>query len=608
MLALIIRIVLFSAVVFSLLRLSLFAAYTTYFESVSLLAALWSGLRFDLQLTVMAYAPFLLLLLLPIPQWQTKTFRQLCTWACAAILAVLFSIAVADAAYFGEAYRHLGGELFNIGNDIGAMVETALTSRWVVTLGGIASLMVMAWAWWRLVAATTQTISNNWRKMVVYCFIGMLSLVFLGRGMVIKGKPLDAIDAFNGYGQAQANLALNGALLSLQAFKNRHHQKPLVYLNDVETQSFDAHYPHPFLYHPRAHKSDKNIVFILMESWSYRYIDALANNGYHVTPNMDALIGKSQVWDNFFAAGQRSIIGIQAALTSVPALPEREPIGFGLELSNISRIAELASQQGYRTIMAQSSKRRSFHMDGIANALGFQEYYGQEDVPLIRDYPQGIPAFGWDYDTLMFFGKKLSQNPNKPFFAFFFTGTTHEPFADAGTDFHIYPHDTKGENGFLNTLKYSDWSIGEFMKYAAQQPWYHNTVFVFVADHTLNSGVRGGTVRERFHIPLIMFDPNQPNPVHHSRQASQYDLMPTFADVLGIDQPIYTFGQSLFTDPQPLPLMLNQGNSTAMLDGNISAEFQNQQLIAGQPSSQLKLLQWRMQEADRLLRTNTWSK
>lgn len=594
---------------FTALRLAVWGIYHDYFKDIPLIKTLWIGLRFDWQLTALACAPFLLLLLLPVPRWQTAKWRRICAWGCAAVLATAFAVAVIDAAYFDEAHRHMGGELFNIGGDLEILVKMALVSRWQAALGGVAAVAMAAWAWRRWVAGAAADVSGSLKKLCLQNLLILLMIIFLARGMVIQGKPLSAVDAFAGNGQAQANLALNGTLLSAQAWRSRNLVKPLHYLGETEMQAFHAAHPQPFRYQPQSTQSGKkNIVFILLESWSYRYIDALAGKGYHATPHMDALVGQSQVWDNFYAAGQRSIIGIQAALTSVPALPKREPIGFGLELNNISRIAELAGKQGYRTIMAQSSKRRSFHMDGIAKALGFQEYYGQEDVPLRRRYEQDTPAFGWDYDTLMLLADKLDAQPRRPFFAFLFTGTTHEPFTDPGKEFHIRPHESKGENGFLNTLKYSDWAIGQFMAHAQKQPWYADTVFVFAADHTLNTTVRGHDVHERFHIPLIVFDPAQPQPVRHSRQASQYDLLPTFADILGIEQAVYTFGGSLLRpDIPPVPLMLNQGETSAFIHQGQTAEFQNRQLISGSPTPELQLLQARMQSADDKLRRNRWT-
>lgn len=46
---------------------------------------------------------------------------------------------------------------------------------------------------------------------------------------------------------------------------------------------------------------------------------------------------------------------IQAILSSVPALQNQPPLGFGLELIDMSRIADIVDQHHYRTIMMQSS-------------------------------------------------------------------------------------------------------------------------------------------------------------------------------------------------------------------------------------------------------------
>src|SRR5690554_908404 len=103
-----------------------------------------------------------------------------------------------------------------------------------------------------------------------------------------------------------------------------------------------------------------------------------------------------------------------------------------------------ADNIGYDTVMMQTSSRRSFHMDAIASLVGFNQYYGMEDFPMLRDYPVSMPAFGWDYEGLMFLSQKLKQvDADSPFFAFFFTGTTHEPFPDPGQEFHVYPHGEK---------------------------------------------------------------------------------------------------------------------------------------------------------------------
>lgn len=443
-----------AALVFAALRLALRAAYPHYFADTHLLPALLTGARFDLKLAVIALAPCLLWWLVP-----TRRARVATAWLAFALLVVLLGLGIADLAYFGEVSRHIGSDLLNIGGDIGSIIGIAFGSRLIYTLAALAAFAALAYCWQRSVIRIARApIKGSLKSIIPQSLVLLMGYVFLARGMVLTGKPLGSIDAFNGNGQSQANLSLNGTLVTLQALNDRRQAAPLRYLDDATAQRIAAQHPHPFRYQSSNPPSRKNVIILLLESWSYKYIDALAGKGYRATPHMDALVAQSQVWTNFYAAGQRSIIGIQASLTSVPALPNRQPIGFGLELNNMSRIAELAQKQGYRTLMLQTSNRRSFHIDGVAKAIGFQEYYGKEDVPIIRAYPQDPPPFGWDYDSLMYFGKQISSKP-EPFFAFFFSGTTHEPYARSGKEFDTRPHAETGENGFLNTLQYSDWSV-----------------------------------------------------------------------------------------------------------------------------------------------------
>ena len=199
---------------------------------------------------------------------------------------------------------------------------------------------------------------------------------------------------------------------------------PINLLTDKEKDQFSFK-DDTFLFQSNEKENYKNIVFILLESWSYKYIDGLAHRNYNVTPFIDSLIKKSIVWDNYYAAGKRSIIGIQAVLSSVPALNNHPVLGFGLELNKISRIGKILNDHQYRTIMMQTSNRRSFNVNSIANVLGFQEYYGKEDVPIIKKYPQEPPHFGWDYDSLQFLLNKLNETPESNLFLLFYLLDLH---------------------------------------------------------------------------------------------------------------------------------------------------------------------------------------
>ena len=66
----------------------------------------------------------------------------------------------------------------------------------------------------------------------------------------------------------------------------------------------------------------KNVVLIIMESFSYEYISF-----YHpektITPFLDSLMKVSDSWPNCFANAKRSIEGIPAVLSSMPSLMDQ---------------------------------------------------------------------------------------------------------------------------------------------------------------------------------------------------------------------------------------------------------------------------------------------
>lgn len=612
-----IRIILFALLAFTLCRLGLYAVHADYFAPLTadeVLKGLIKGVQFDAATTMLFCSPMLVLLSLPLKAIHHTKARYWLTWLAGGMIFAMMVYALGDLTYFGEVQRHIGGEILNLSADQGALVEIALTSRLPFTLASLAFLAVLLGIWWLLVIRPLRqqaSLGAWWLRALAW--LGLAALYFvLFRGMILSSRPINLSDAFTGSKLQQANLALNPVYTSYRESRNRLKQKPLTYVSEQEVQNFARIQPLVFQWqHPQNQPTGKNVVLILLESWSYKYIDALGGNNYKVTPFMDSLIAKSQVWDNYYAAGQRSIIGIQAILSSMPSLQNHSTLGFGLELKEMSRIADIANQYNYRTVMAQSSARRSFHMDSIANALGFQEYYGKEDVPLIMQYPQEQPRFGWDYDALQFFNGKLSQG-KQPFFAFMFTGTTHEPFPKIGEQFELYPHSNQGEHAFLNTLKYSDWALEQFMTAASQQPWYNNTIFIFSADHTLNAE-SDEKLPQRFHIPLVIFTPDGSLPAkRHHNLASQYDLFPSIMDLLGFNQPIYTFGKSLFADEQSEMVMLNQGDMVGMVTEKSWAGFTPESVqeqaenFGEKEQQQLHQLKLKMQYADQLLRENRW--
>jgi phosphoglycerol transferase MdoB-like AlkP superfamily enzyme len=433
---------------------------------------------------------------------------------------------------------------------------------------------VLGYFWYRL----TKNINfrdETWNlPSRTFYFVVLIALILLGLRGTLSSKPLHIVDAFT-RGMQYGNLVLNGVFSVYTTFysnknlKNRNLKTNFFgYDEDISILKIEPIFrSYPFKKISKCEKNNKeiggskqimenqkydiqkyNVVLFILESWTPKYIDSLSYEKWGITPNFDKIVERGITYEKFYSAGVRSAIGIQAILTGIPSLPNLPYVGHGLDGIAFRGIGNIVKKYGYKTIFVRSSKRRSYRLDSVAKASGFDYAFGMEDirkeVGLLLDYPSGPPPhFGWDYETLVFLFRKI-QSFGEPFLAVVFTGTTHARFADLPENFKKYKHSEMRLGGYLNTLFYSDWALGEFMKMAEKTRWFERTIFIFTADHpTFTSS----DFRERFHIPFVIFAPSIFSPERiKDVVGSQYDIIPTIVDLLCLDAEFSSIGKSIF--------------------------------------------------------------
>ncbi len=541
--------------IFLAARVALFLVYKDFFSFLSTKQVIISfliGIRFDLSILLVVFSLPLALYNIPIRLADSKLWQELWGWTMYGLLLLLTFILISDIIYFEQVKRHLINELLLLGNDVGYVFEVALRSykTQLSIFFLFAFFLALIWRW----IITRPTLQSPYISLKFLLFAGVM--VFCIRGG-FSGKPIGIIDAFESGSSTQSNLVLSGAFTlfhNLQGKKNVNHhffapeEAQQIVRTPLENPGSEIQRlktSEGLISHLEGKiKNPYNVVFVVLESWSPFYIDSFGHNSFGVTPNFDRLASEGLQFTNFYAVGQRSIEGIQAVLTGLPPIIGLPAIGFGLETSNFPKIGNVLKSHGYETIFIQTSKRRSFRMDAVARATGFDSYYGMEDIPMLIDYSGQKSSYGWDYEALMFMKSRLDPI-KKPFFAFLFTGTTHMPYINPGKDHVRYTHDQNGENGFLNTLHYSDWSLGQFMEAAAKSAWFEDTIFIFTADHNLNA-YRSFDYAERFHTPLIIYAPKLFGHRTIEHIGSQADIPPTILDMLGMKDRFATIGMSLF--------------------------------------------------------------
>ncbi len=496
------------------------------------------GLRYDVAAISLFIGLPMFMLALPRPaKWQSAWHW---TWhgvACLGLLAIAVA-SIADHYFLAEVDRHVGQEVMTVGHDLDFLVAYATgPAAWGLLALGLA----IALAVWIGVSVGRrgQTHMSAGGALVV-----LLVVAVAGRGS-LGNKPINAIDAFNSGSYELAQLELNGAFSMAKAIGNGPpkigEREFRAALEQLGYESGDR----PFA-RETAGGLPHNVVVFLLESWSAKYVDAFSNGKpLGVTPNMDRMAREGIAFTNFYSSGQRSFEGVQATLTGLPSLPGMQTLTEGLTL-RVPRIGALAAGKGMRTIFTQSAARRSLRLDSVARSLGFSEYYGREDnARVLLDYPDAEAfRFGLDHETMQGLADRL-HGESKPFLAFLFTGSTHAPYAPVPRALQSQYPSRDPEKGLLDVIHYADWSIGQFMERARREPWFDNTVFIFAADHT--HGARGPyqQLRDRFHIPLVIYAPGLLDPRVDTRVASHVDIFDTIVGLIGAQARYASTGQSL---------------------------------------------------------------
>lgn len=562
------------------LRIWLYLSYPNDFAMLDTRETLLSflmGFRVDMSTLFTFLALPILVAIVPAKRLLQPLYRKAIGLVWSIMLLIIVMIIVGDILYFGFVHRHLASELAIIAQDVDLLIEMATSLYLSELLVTIVAMVLLGLLFMQIFTAPVA--KKGFGRSDLLKFFLVVIILVAGIRQHIHGRSFGIPDAFAVSKTASGNLALNGFFSAYRSHKGK---------GKIDTKYIDINATRVLLDSPRtefvsskyplmrqfvdAQENPYNVVVIMLESWSARFIDSYSGSDYGVTPNFDQLSKESLMFTDFYANGQRSIEGVTSMLAGVTQPSGLANLGWGLELNNFSYLGDLAKGHGYHTMAMQSSARRSFRLDSVTSLAGFDDYYGSEDMADgERESKETKPRFGtWDGNMFRLFHEKLS-GLKEPFMGFTFTSTTHSPFFSPGEAWEKYPHDNASENGFFNALYYADMMLGEFIEASKKEPWFDNTIFIVTADHTLGSGVdkkkkffEVDSPLQRHHIPLLIYAPKIFSPERLEILGSQSDIFPTVIDILGWDDAFASTGKSLFDKEALRHIYFREGNNVGL--------------------------------------------
>ncbi len=532
--------------------------------AMALVEAFGNGVRFDLRVVGVVCVPLLLAMLSPSLLQARRWMHR--WWVLAAGLTVLLGVIELD--FYHEFNQRLNGLVFQY------LKEDPKTVLSMIWFGFPVLRYLLAWAvvTWLVVEVLRRADlltrrplakapalpigrSDRWFIRVPILLVCLLAAALAIRGTLRQGPPLRWGDAFTTDSMFANQLGLNGTLSLFSAAMGQFsEQRDNIWKASLPATEATAIVRRMLLSpndrlvdadlaavrretEPPAEKTlpVRNVVFILMESFSGQHVGALGAAG-DITPHFDQLAEEGVLFTRFFSNGTHTHQGMFASFACFPNLPGFEYLMQQPEGSNaFSGLPQLLGARNYDNLYVYNGDFAWDNQSGFFGRQGVTQFVGRFDYvnPVVFDPTWGVA----DEDMFARAAQELERKaPERPFYALLQTLSNHTPYplpeklpVAAVTGYGPYDQ-------HLTAMRYSDWALGQFFARVRHAPYFKHTLFVIVGDHGFASGQQLTEINlSRFNVPLLLIAPGIRETFGARRDVvgTQVDIVPTIMGRLG---------------------------------------------------------------------------
>lgn len=396
---------------------------------------------------------------------------------------------------------------------------------------------------------------------------GIVFALILGLGIFgrLNQYPLRWSDAFTFEDDFKANLSLNPfqSFLSTMEFRNStfdlekvKEYYPLMtqYLKidtpDINTLNYQRKYPYPDT------AQTPNVVVVICESFS-TYKSTMGGNPLNTTPYFNEMCQNGIFFDRCFTPAYGTARGVWATITGIPDV--EYPNTASRNPSYVDQYSIISDYKDYDKFYFIGGSFSWANMRGLlTNNIADLNLYEEENFKSAT-----VDVWGISDKRLFLESNNVLKEQKKPFFAVIQTSNNHRPYTIPDEDMaeftlETHPPDTLEKYGFqseeeFNAFRYMDYTFKKFIETAKKEPYFNNTIFVFVGDH----GIKGQTgdmfpkawetqSLTAMHVPLLFYAPGILQPAKYDNTCSQLDILPSVTALAKVSFENKTLGKNLF--------------------------------------------------------------
>jgi len=297
----------------------------------------------------------------------------------------------------------------------------------------------------------------------------------------------------------------------------------------------------------RAPEERWNVIFVQLETFRGTEMGFLGRRP-SPTPFLDSLAASpsAATWTRALSFGPPSINGLFAGHCS--AAPHSRRYMTSFTHADFYCLPEALAKRGYRTEMFNAGDtdwdNGTWWLGRWYHKLWRYPEAKERDRPVFRAAARRISELG----------------ASGPFLATIVSVSNHTPFRSREPGFDVAGRGTPRER-ILNTTRYTDDVLREFVETLRSEPWFGRTLLVVTGDHGFNMGEHDrrpgqqNLYRESTWVPLMIAGAHPRLPAgRHDAPATMLDIAPTLADLLGIREPVPWQGHSLLALAGPRAL------------------------------------------------------